>query len=400
MSELDQLLADSVERGDLPFAVAMVANHERVLWQGSEGNATASTPAGAQTLFRIFSMTKPIGALAAMILVERDLLSLGTPLVSVLPEFGEIQVLETIGPDGPVLRPPRRPVTLLHLLTNTSGFAYDPWHKKQAIWQLVSGAPHPVAGTVISLKHPLMFDPGEDFAYGFGFDWLALIIEKLDGRNVEQFCQEEIFGPLGMADTVFEPDFARERLAAVKVRGADGSLWDLGDFAIGPPPHPEVYGLGQALYSTASDYVRFLRMMLGRGGLDGQRLISTDAIEFMMTDQMGGLSMPVMKSIAPLWSDDVDLCPGTRKTWSAGFMRNEADIPGMRSSGSLSWAGFLNTHFWIDPVKDVAAVLMTQLLPFCDARFMETYAAFEQAVYRGLGVCGALEPMPEAVESA
>ena len=100
-----------------------------------------------------------------------------------------------------------------------------------------------------------MFDPGEDFAYGFGFDWLALIIEKLDGRNVEQFCQEEIFGPLGMADTVFEPDFARERLAAVKVRGADGSLWDLGDFAIGPPPHPEVYGLGQALYSTASDYV-------------------------------------------------------------------------------------------------------------------------------------------------
>jgi methyl acetate hydrolase len=396
MSELDQLLVDAVDRGDLPFAVAMVANREGVLWQGSAGCATASTPAGSQTLFRIFSMSKAIGALAAMILVDRDLLSLDTPVASVLPEFGEIQVLETIGPDGPVLRPPKRPVTLRHLLTNTAGFAYEAWDKKQAIWQLVTGAPHPVTGTLVSLKSPLMFDPGEDFAYGFGFDWLALIIERLDGRKVEDFCQDEIFDPLGMADTAFEPDFGRERLATVRLRGADGSFCA---FEIGPPPHPEVYGLGQALYSAAPDYLRFLRMVLGRGELDGHSVIGTATLEFMTTNQMDGMSMPVMKSIAPLLSADVDLCPGIRKTWSAGFMRNEADIPGMRSSGSLTWAGFLNTHYWIDPAKDIAAVLMTQLLPYCDTRFMEAYAAFEQAVYRAFA-SGSTRPSAQVVESA
>src|SRR5271165_1160918 len=120
-------LADAVERQDLPFAVAMVASREDVLWQGSAGCASASTVAGPRTLFRIFSMTKAIGALAAIILVGRDLVSLDTPVTSVLPDFHEIQVLETIGRDGPVLRPPQRPVTLRHLLTNTSGFASPAW---------------------------------------------------------------------------------------------------------------------------------------------------------------------------------------------------------------------------------------------------------------------------------
>lgn len=397
MSELDQLLSDAVDRQDLPFAVAMVATHERVLWEGSAGHATASTSAGPQTLFRIFSMTKAIGGLAAMILVDRNLLSLDTPVTSVLPEFREIQVLETIGPDGPVLRPPRRPVTLRHLLTHTAGFAYEAYDKRQAIWQMVTGAPHPVTGTLVSLKSPLMFDPGEEFSYGIGHDWVSLIVERIDGRSVVRFCQEEIFDPLGMSDTAFEPDFARDRLAEVKLRGADGTFCN---FELAPAAHPEVYGLGQALYSTAPDYLRFLRMVLGRGELDGHRVISTEAIEPMMTDQMAGLSMPVMESIAPVLSGDVDLCPGTRKTWTAGFMRNEADIPGIRSAGSLTWAGFLNTHYWIDPTKDIAAVFMTQLLPFCDARFMRTYMAFEQAVYRAWGTACPLEQSTRVLEES
>jgi CubicO group peptidase (beta-lactamase class C family) len=396
MLELDQLLTDAVERQDLPFAVAMVANRERVLWQGSAGHAPASTPAGPQTLFRIFSMTKAIGALAAMILIERDLISIDAPIASVLPVFDEIQVLETIGPDGPVLRSPRQPVTLRHLLTSTAGFAYEAWNKKQAIWQMVTGAAHPVTGTLDSLKSPLMFDPGEDFAYSHSYDWIGPIVERLDGRKVERFCQDEIFDPLGMIDTAFEPDLARDRLAGVKLRGADGAFCD---FDLSPTPHPEVYGLGQALYSTAPDYMRFLRTVLNRGELDGHRLIGTDTIEFMMTGQMGAMTMPPLKSIAPLLSADFDPCPGTPKTWTAGFVRNEADMPGMRRAGSLCWAGFLNTHYWVDPVTDLAAVLMTQSLPFGDPGFMETYFAFEQAVYRTLGGASAVRSV-QAVESA
>lgn len=183
-----------------------------------------------------------------------------------------------------------------------------------------------------------------------------------------------------MTDTFFELDGTRDRLADLKLRGEDGRFADF-EFAV-PVPHPEFYGMGHALYGTAPDYLRFLRMVLGRGELDGRRVISSETAELMMVNQMGELSMPVMKSTSPEISVDVDFFPGTRKTWTAGFMRTEADIPGMRSGGSLSWAGAANTHYWIDPVNDVAAVFMTQSFPFCEPRFMDTYVAYERAVYR------------------
>ena len=381
MSELDEVLYDAVARQDVPFAVAMVANGRGVLWQGSAGQASAARAAGPDTLFRLFSMTKAVGSLAAMILVDRGLLALETPVDSVLPEFKDIRVLESVGPDGPVMRPLRRPVTLRHLLTHTSGLAY-PSHRKQAAYMKATGAPHVLTGTLASLKSfPLMFDPGEDFAYGIGHDWAGRMVERIDGLPIDRFCQEEIFGPLGMTDTYFEPDAARDRLADLKLRAQDGQFTE---YELAPPPHPEFYGMGQALYGTAPDYMRVLRLVLNRGELDGQRVISPETTELMMVNQIGDLSVPVMPSDVPEMSAGIAFIPGIRMTHTAGFYRNEADIPGMRSAGSLTWAGFLNTHYWVDPAKDVAAVLMTQSLPFWDARFMSTYQAYERAVYRQL----------------
>jgi len=138
------------------------------------------------------------------------------------------------------------------------------------------------------------------------------------------------------------------------------------------------------MYGTAPDYLRILRLVLNGGELDGVRLISPESVRVMTENQIGKLSVPVMRTCLPLLSADVDFFPNTRKTWTAAFMRNEEDIPGMRAAGSLTWAGFLNTHYWIDPVNDVAAVLMTQSLPFCDPRFMDAYHGFEQAVYRAM----------------
>jgi CubicO group peptidase (beta-lactamase class C family) len=381
MTRLDQLLVDAVEHEDVPFVVAMVADREGVLWQSSAGHANASTAAGPGTVFRLFSMTKAIAGLAVAILIERGMVKLDTPLGSILPDFAELEVLERMGPDGPVFRAPRRPVTMRHLLTHTSGFALEAWNKKQAIWQLVTGAPHPVTGTRASLRHPLMFDPGERWAYGFGQDWLAPIVERIDGRTIVRFCQEEIFDPLGMRETGFEPDFAGERLATVCLRGNDG---EFAEFEFSPPRNPEVYGMGQALYGTAPDYIRFLRMVLSRGELDGNRLVGRDTMDLLLLDQTSGMSIPPMRSLAPLLTADVDLFPGVRKTSTAGFMRTETDVPGMRGAGSLMWAGFLNTHYWVDPANDVAAVFMTQSLPFCDPRVMEAYDAFEREVYRTL----------------
>ena len=145
-----------------------------------------------------------------------------------------------------------------------------------------------------------------------------------------------------------------------------------------------MYGMGHNLYSTAPDYLRFLRMVLRGGELDGNRILSEQAVADMTADHMQGLAFEKMVTIAPPVTADFDPFPGTKVTHSFAFMRNEEAIPGRRSAGSLSWAGVCNTHYWLDPAKGVAAVIMTQSLPFVEERFMATYAAYEEAVYASL----------------
>jgi len=227
-------------------------------------------------------------------------------------------------------------------------------------------------------SYPLTADPGTRWGYGLGIDWLGQVVEAVDGRRIDVFCQAEIFDPLGMSDTAFEPDALAGRLCDVSIRGEDGHF---GPFELAPPPHPEVYGMGHALYSTAPDYMRFARTILNGGDLDGNRILSAEALATMLSDQMRGLRFEKMVSVAPPLTADFDPFPDTPVGHSFAFMRNDADIPGKRAAGSQSWAGVCNTHYWIDPARDVCAVIMTQSLPFVEPRFMQTYDAFERAVY-------------------
>jgi methyl acetate hydrolase len=379
---LTALLDEAVQRGDVPFAVGMVADHDGVVWQGAAGDAGAGRAAGPDTVVQLWSLTKAVGALMAMIAVERGLLTLDTPVVAVLGEFAEIKVLQGIGPDGPVLREPSRPVTLRHLLTHTSGLAYDTWDARQAAYQAATGGERIGTGRKSSWFQPLMFDPGEAFTYGIGAEWAALMVSVADGRAIERFCHEEILAPLGMADTAFEPDGRRARLARLKARDRDGGFTD---HPLAPPPHPEAYGMGSALYGTTADYVRLLRLVLRRGELDGVRLIGSETAELLFANQIGAVSVPRMPSNLPVISADMDWFPETRKTWTAGFMRVEGDVEGRRRAGSLSWAGLVNTHYWIDPASGITAAFVTQLLPLCDRRCMAVFEAFERAVYREFG---------------
>jgi len=185
--------------------------------------------------------------------------------------------------------------------------------------------------------------------------------------------------PLGMSDTDVEVrDHMASRLAGVKARGEDGQFVD---FDLAPPSNPEVYGMGHALYSTPADYMKFLRMFLNRGALDGNRILSEQGVSRMLENHMGPLTFEKMVTVAPPVTADFDPFAGTTKTYSFGFMRNEEDIPGMRRAGSQSWAGVLNSHYWFDPTSDLAAVIMTQSLPFVEPRWMKTYEAFERAAY-------------------
>jgi len=379
--ELDELLSEAVAHKDVPFAVAMVANRDGVLWEGHSGERTPSVPADLDTSFRLFSMTKAIGSLAALLMVERGRFALDTAVIDVLPDFGRLQVLESMGPDGPEFSPPRRPVTLRDLLTHTSGLMYCEYEpRKLRDWQMSVNAPHQLEGTRESLfSYPMVSHPGDQWVYGLGADWAGLMIEAVDGRRVDQFVREEVLEPLAMHHTVFDRVDCLDTLAELKTRGKDGSFEPT---EMGPPSSPEVYGLGHALFGTAPDYIRFLRMVLNRGELDGERIISSEGIEPMFTNQIGSLDVQMLRSLAPDVALNAENFPGRRKTHTIGFLRLEESVPEMRGEGSLFWAGVCNTHFWIDPEKDLAAVLMTQTLPFFEPRVMQTLDEFERRVYR------------------
>lgn len=379
MDDRQKVLDEAVAAGDVPHVVAMVANAEGVTWQGASGEAVKGREAAPDTVFRIFSMTKAIGSLAAMILIDRGDLSMETPVADILPGFGDTGVLDGWEGDTPRFRSPETPVTVRHLATHTSGLVYEFWNKDMAGYLERTGRPTVLAGTKDSLNYPLMFDPGARWDYGIGIDWLGQVVEAVDGRRIDAFCQAEIFDPLDMPDTAMEPrPDMTARLAAAKARGADGAFADI-DLA--PPPEPEVYGMGHCLYSTPQDYMRFLRTVLGGGALEGARLLSEDGHAAFCANQIGALRVGTLLTAAPPVSADVNLFPGIDKTHAFGFLRVEEDVPGMRAAGSLGWAGVLNTHYWIDPTRDVAAVIMTQTLPFVEPRFLKTYEAFERAVY-------------------
>lgn len=378
---LQQTLDHAVAANEVPFVVGMTANAAGVTFTGAAGQAAPGRAAAADTVFRIFSMTKAVGSTAAMILIDRGELDFDTPVDSVLPEWSRLQVLEGWDGDTPRLRAPRTRATVRHLATHTSGLEYEFWRPEVADYLARTGRPSILAGTRAAMDYPLMTDPGTRWGYGPSIDWLGLVVEKVSGQRIDAFLKQNLFGPLGMADTDVEvrPHMA-PRLAGVKARGENGQF---GDFDLAPPSSPEVYGMGHALYSTPQDYLRFLRLFLGRGTVDGARVLSEAGVARMLANHMGPLQFEKMLTAAPPITADFDPFPGTVKTHSFGFMRNESDIPGRRRAGSQSWAGVLNTHYWLDPAADLAAVIMTQTLPFVEPPLMATYERFERAAYGG-----------------
>jgi len=384
MAELDRILADAVAAEHVPFVVGMTGNSAGMTWSGAAGDACVGVPAQVDTVFRIFSMTKAVGSTAAMILMDRGKLEADTPVAEILPEFGHKQVLDGFDADGkPRMRAPRTQATVRHLATHTSGLTYEFWNAEMPRYMAATGVPSVLSGLRAGLDYPLLFDPGTRWDYGIGIDWLGQVVEKVDGRTIDRFCREEILEPLGMTDTRFEADAdLQPRLATVRMRGEDGHF---ADFELAPPAKPAFYGMGHSLYSTAADYLRFLRMYLNKGQLDGRRILSEAGVAAMTANQIGDIAIPVLKSSAPPVTADVDVFPGQRKSHSLAFMRVEQDVPEMRSAGSQFWAGVCNTHYWFDPKKDVAGLIMTQTLPFVEARFMGVYEAFEKGVYRAIG---------------
>ena len=361
------------------------ATDKGVFYEGAFGtrDLAGGPPMTLDTVFRIASMTKAVTSVAALQLVEQGKLRLDDPVPPIDPALSAPQVLEGFDATGaPRLRPARRPITLRHLLTHTAGFSYEQWDAGMARYVKATGMPSTSTGTIASLRVPLVFDPGERWEYGINLDWVGLIVEAASGQKLDAYVQDHITGPLGMKDTGFAVTAEqRARQASVHQRQPDGSLQPQ---PLETPFTPEFWSGGGGLYSTAPDYMTFLRALLQDGALDGARILRPETVALMRQNQIGGIEAGILKTTAPGRSTDVDFFPGASLKWGLATMINMQAGPNGRSAGSLTWAGLFNTHYWIDPARHVVGVIMMQVLPFGDERAMRVYGEFERGVYNTL----------------
>ena len=376
---ISELLQRATDAGDVPgVVVAAVAADGTVFAEGAGvRDVRTGTKMTADTVVWIASMTKAVTGACAMQLVEQGRLSLDAPIAGVLPELGKVRVLDGFAADGsPRMRPARGAITLRHLLTHSSGFVYDIWNRDMARYLETTGTPGIISCMNAALAIPLVFDPGERWDYGIGIDWAGKAVEAASGQRLEVYMQEHLLGPLGMNDTCFRIGAAqRQRLAKVHNRTAAG--FEATDTEL--PQEPEFEMGGGGLYSTVSDYLRFARMVMNRGTLDGVRVLAPETVAVMAAHAMGELRCRAMKTAAPSVSNDVDFVDGMQ--WGLSFLVNPEPLPTGRSAGSLAWAGLANSYYWIDPVKRVAGVYATQLLPFFDDKAVRLFQDFETAVY-------------------
>ena len=383
-AQADKVLKDAVSKGDVPGVTAAATNARGTTYEAGFGKRVLGEPADMtpDTVAWIASMTKAITGAAAMQLVERGKLALDAPAKSMIPALGEVAVLDGFDSAGkPKTRKAKRDITLRHLLTHTAGFGYDIWSPEVGKYMEAMEVPGIISCQNKALTTPLLFDPGERWFYGINIDWAGKMVEAASGKKLGQYMRDNILGPLGMDSTGFKiTDNMRKRLAKIHHRGIDGALQP--DTALELPQEPEFEMGGGGLYSTAGDYLKFVRMMLNQGKSDkGEAVLKPATVADMSKNAMGDSKVCLLKTAAPPFSNDAEFFPGMDKQWGLSFMINNEEAPTGRSPGSLAWAGLANTYYWIDQKKGLGGVYVTQVLPFADVKALPLFYAFESAVY-------------------
>jgi CubicO group peptidase (beta-lactamase class C family) len=341
------------ERGRVPGAVALVARRGRIGYFEAFGrrDPVNGAPMAKDAIFRIYSMTKPIVSVAAMMLWEEGCFLLNDPVSKYLPELADLQVAVTHG-EGIELVPAEREITIQDLLRHTSGLTYEylgtgPVHKMYMATKIYSLKMNSAEQVTRLGQLPLLHQPATHWEYGRSTDVVGRLIEVLSGLRLSVYLDRHVLGPLGMIDTAFHvPQQHHSRLAEAFSKdpdtGAAVTLTDVRD-----PPNFESGGGG--LVSTAGDYARFLQMLLNDGTLDGVRLLSRKTIEYMTSDHLG-----------PITGAPDLLVPGYG--FGLGFaVRLQAGIarfPG--SIGQYYWNGLAGTTFWVDPAEKLFAILLIQ----------------------------------------
>lgn len=389
LGRIDSYLQRYVEDGALPGWQFVLTRGGHVAHTATGGcrDRERDLPVEADTLFRIYSMTKPVTSVAAMMLYELGAFQLSDPVSNFLPAFGDVRVY-TGGSDlRPSTVPATEPVRMIHLLTHTAGLTYGFFrqHPVDAMYRaahLDGSGEHPVADLADLCDRiaalPLLFQPGSEWAYSMATDVLGRVVEVISGQRLGEFFTERIFEPLGMTDTGFGVrDDQLPRLARLYAQQPGGGLQPA-DGVGANVDRPALELGGGGLISSAHDYHRFTQMLLRGGELDGHRLLSPRTVRFMTRNHLPG-NADLEQFGRPLYSEVPMRGTGFGLGFSVDLEPPATGRPG--SAGAYAWGGAASTLFWVDPADQLTAMFFTQVFTLHP---LALRGALRQVVYQSL----------------
>jgi CubicO group peptidase (beta-lactamase class C family) len=366
LEKIDAAMEEMVEKKEIAGAVTAVVSKKKVLHLGTTGYADVESkrPMAEDTVFWIASMTKPVTAVAVMMLFDEGKLKPGDLVSKYIPEFADLKT-----PSG---KPAN--LTITHLLTHTSGLAEAAGEEARKAKTLKELVP-------LWLAKPTAYEPGEKWAYNqAGINAAGRIVEVVSGMSFDEFLQKRLFGPLGMKDTTFYPSEEQKKRMVTAYAKKDGGLEAVparADFGSKDRP-PQGNG---GLFSTAPDYARFCQMLLNGGSLGGKRILSAKALKFINTPQTGEIPTGFFQN--DTWGNR-----GKNYGWGLGtcvLKEPHEGVAEVLPPGSFGHGGAWGTQAWVDPKKGVAYVLMVQRSNFPNSDASDVRRAFQKAASEAVG---------------
>jgi len=371
---VDHLERNYVAPGKIAGCQVAVARHGHVAFFRSLGrmDRERGTPMRDDTIFRIFSMTKPITSVALMTLYERGYFQLNDPLHRIMPEWRDMRVYVSGEGESMETRPAARPVTFRHILSHTAGLSYGatnhPADRAYRALGITRERGSVLRDFTLALGSvPLRFDPGERWMYSYATDVCGYLVEAISGMPFDEYLRREIFEPLGMNDTAFAVDAGKvDRLAANYQRQPDKTLALIDDPAtsryLRPPAFPSG---GGGLTGTTADYLRFCEMLRRGGELDGARILGPRTLRLMTRNHLSG-----GRDLSSMAVGAFSETPYEGIGFGLGFAMTLDEVSaGTVGHGDFYWGGAASTIFWVDPIDDLVAIFMTQLMPSATFNF-------------------------------